>query len=380
MKKLHASARVIAATGILFFMICSKAFSKEQFEAKSVFFKNKPPVWQRMSSEDGAFINKFVELLLKSDSNSIDETFILKASSVMDYLKESEGRKFINGRIFRADSSLMLYVYKTLIAAYESKGDCENARRYAEKYEELEKTDYLVVRFPFIVEIYDPYIDSETYGMMKKDHFLKSFACLDKKSCFTEKEFRSVNFCYSDDDLSTDEDEESNKESKMQANEYREFKAKINISESDEHFYWRFQELSAPAYNAIRSGDPDKGIKIAEQEIKFLKKSDGRDFAVGRKFKLESSLLLDAYANLISAYDSKKDCELARAYYEKYKKVAGGDYLIVDYFYFRVYDPAGDKDVYAEKKLRDLRIIRDSVSYGNCFTKEDYEALLSDEG
>ena len=141
--------------------------------------------------------------------------------------------------------------------------------------------------------------------------------------------------------------------------------------------------MSAPAYNAIRSGDPEKGIKITEQQIEFLKKSDGRDFAVGRKFKLESSLLLDAYANLISAYDREKDCELARAYYEKFRKVSAGDYLVVDYFYFRVYDPLMDKDVYAEKNngsecqdyirpkvKRRAVCIRNNI--GNCRIKSEY--------
>jgi len=353
---------------LIFCFIYSNAYGKLTYEAKSGFFKSKPPVWQRASDADADVMNGFIELL-KTDSDPYDETSIVKAQKAIEYLKKAEGYKFINGRIFKADSSLMLYAYKILISAYNNKGDCENAHGYAEKYKALRKTDYFVINNMLFFSAYDPYIDSGIYEVMKNNDFAKDFGYIENEKCFTEKEFDDLDY------PNGDKNTEWKKDSDEASEAFSRTTAAIYISKEDEHFYWRFQELSAPAYNAIRNGDPATGIKIAEQEIEFLKKSDGRDFAVGRKFKLESSLLLDAYANFISAYDRVKDCELARAYYEKYRKVAAGDYLVVDYFYFRVYDPVADKEVYAEKKRRDLRILWDSISYGNCIAKEAYEAL-----
>jgi hypothetical protein len=369
MRIFYASVRIFPISLLILCLLWPDAFGKQQYEAKSAFFKNKPPVWQRTSENDTNIMNEFFRFFNTDLKSKYDN--IITAPKAIEFLKISEGYKYINGRIFKADSSLMLYAYKILIVEYNNKGDCENARAYAEKYKALKKTDYLVMNLFLEFQVYDPYIDSEIYEVMKNDDFVKVFGYIDNENCFTEKEFDDLDYPNGDKDTGMKADGDK----KTEAN--RILKAGFRISAEDEHFYWRFQELSAPAYNAIRSGDPDTGIKIAEQEIEFLKKSDGRDFAVGRKFKYESSLLLDAYVNLISAYDKKNDCENARAYYEKYKSVAAGDYLVVDYFYFRVFDPVADKDVYAGKKSRDLRIISDSITYGNCFSDEEYDSLLN---
>lgn len=362
--------RKIIATAVVMCVFCSVVCCKS-IGIKLGIFKNKPPVWQRMSDEDFGFIGDFVNIFL-DNSELFCPASIGKIDKATAFFEKNDGRKFMNGRIFRADSSLSLYVYKIAASAYNNQGDCTNARAYANKYVAMRKTDYLVMDILLTPEVYDPFIDAEIYEAMKGNEFANKFGYIETETCFTEKEYDEIAFPEGDRENTV----AAARDRKNKV--YDELKAGIKISEADEHFYWRFQELSAPAYNEIRNGDAEKGIKTAKEELEFLKKSEGREFAVGRRLKYESSLLLDAYANLMSGYGKKGDCGTAREYYDKYKSVAAGDYQIVDYFYFRVYDADADKEVYAEKKSRDLRIINESIQKNECFTPEEISGLAGE--
>ena len=121
-------------------------------------------------------------------------------------------------------------------------------------------------------------------------------------------------------------------------------------------------------------GKPEKDIADANKLIGFLIINNGKDITNGRKLRFESTQLLYAYKKYINADVQMKNCDNARAYFDRIRNLFGKDYLVVDFIGPRLVDPVIDADIYKLEKVITERALLSELDLENvCFSAPEYD-------
>jgi len=123
---------------------------------------------------------------------------IIKADEYVRAIQDAEGYKFASGRVFKAETSVLMDAYVVYVIAYTKKDDCENAKKYMDKIKGLASSDFQTVDYKYNI-VYDPVLDRNKYSDYRQD-VLAYFAYLlkDSNKCVEPNEIKA--FLYSEKD------------------------------------------------------------------------------------------------------------------------------------------------------------------------------------
>ncbi len=102
----------------------------------------------------------------KLKPEDVDVDRILKAIAEMEKL---DGYVLESGRVFRAESSLLLIMYEDLVISYDVLGDCERVADYYGKVQQVENSDSYIVVSIGLGSLLLVFPDHESYADAKKD-------------------------------------------------------------------------------------------------------------------------------------------------------------------------------------------------------------------
>jgi hypothetical protein len=146
----------------------------------------------------------------------------------------------------------------------------------------------------------------------------------------------------------------------------------ININDKEMKLHFDLADLIV-GVNRRDDATPEEAISDANKLIGLLIMNNGKDFTHGRKLRYESTYLLYAYEKYVNADVQLKNCENARVYFNKLRKLIGQDYLVVEHMGPRLIDPALDADIYKrEKAVTERRLLTDLDLSNACFEGEEY--------
>lgn len=292
---------------------------------------------------------KLVDNLAAAAKISPEETE-RAADELMKRMDYYSGRKFDAKRRIEKESTYLLYAYGYLMKAYINSGNCAKANDYYGQFIGLAEKDYFVIGTGYS-DAFDPVTDRDVYLSRKGENlgYLMRDIDLAENDCVP---FENIKW------LEGYNDEFAN--------------------------YMKYDNIREYAFRHLKN-NPEAAIKEAEEMEKIAEVFKGHHFSFGRTYKEGSSLTLWKYLLLINAYDTKKDCEKAREYIEKFEKEAGGNFfvishkseLLLDHYTFGAYDPEIDGETYINKRMEDLS---NMASYYkpecNCFSAKDYETMF----
>jgi len=316
-------------------------------------------VWQLFSDTDRKFVYSFDTYEWNYD---VGDDVIEKVLRSVDLVKIAPRHKFASGRIFRPESDPSAAPYVLVSKIYSKRGDCENTKKYTDIMKKAYAETKLLI-LSVTGEVYDPVVDIEIFPAWLS--FQSSFFStasevlleLCKKGNAYGDEFDSFFLTETMNRMPPDNSQIWAIEERLGVHE--------KLPREEAEMYMNFLDFSARAYNAA---NPDEALRIAAGQKEFIdKRYKSFKFESGREYREESTFLLDAYVSEARAYADKGDCERAKSALAKFNEIAAKDYLVIDYFYFKVYDAALDAAVYAEKKKHNVQILLMSLPRSACF-------------
>lgn len=144
-----------------------------------------------LSEQDEAFLDIFymLEKNTYKEAAKKPERGIVKAEQWRKEIDARNGYVFASGKVFGAESSMLLEACAAFVSIYARTGDCEKAKLYFGNLREVAEKDYLIVN-TWDKFVFDPVIDRDRY-------FIEKYQELDSMKDFID----SRNICLANNEI-----------------------------------------------------------------------------------------------------------------------------------------------------------------------------------